>query len=128
MRKSHADPAGLAGAADLIVGMELAYPPFEMTDTQGNPAGVSVDLANALGEYLHRKVVIQNIRFDGLIPELKVGKIDLIISSMTATPERAQAIDFSEPYLKTGLCLAGPRQTPPSNPSSRPTMPVRRSS
>jgi len=91
--------------ADLVVGMELAYPPFEMTDTQGNPSGVSVDLANALGEYLHRKVVIQNIRFDGLIPELKTSKIDLIISSMTATPERAQAIDFSDPYLKTGLCL-----------------------
>jgi polar amino acid transport system substrate-binding protein len=90
---------------ELIVGMELAYPPFEMTDTQGNPAGVSVDLANALGDYLHRKVVIQNIRFDGLIPELKTGKIDLIISSMTATAERAQSIDFSEPYLKTGLCL-----------------------
>jgi polar amino acid transport system substrate-binding protein len=90
---------------ELIVGMELAYPPFEMTDTQGNPAGVSVDLANALGEYLHRKVVIQNIRFDGLIPELKTGKIDLIISSMTATAEREQSIDFSEPYLKTGLCL-----------------------
>lgn len=91
--------------SELIVGMELAYPPFEMADTQGNPSGVSVDLANALGEYLHRKVVIQNIRFDGLIPELKVGKIDLIISSMTETPERAQAIDFSDPYLKTGLCL-----------------------
>lgn len=90
---------------ELIVGMELAYPPFEMTDPQGKPAGVSVDLANALGEYLHRKVVIQNIRFDGLIPELKSGKIDLIISSMTSTAERAQSIDFSEPYLKTGLCL-----------------------
>ena len=92
-------------APDLVVGMELAYPPFEMTDTQGNPSGVSVDLAKALGEYLQRKVVIQNIRFDGLIPELKSGKIDIIISSMTATPERAQAIDFSDSYLKTGLCL-----------------------
>jgi len=90
---------------ELIIGMELAYPPFEMTDTQGNPAGVSVDLANALGEYLHRKVVIRNIPFNGLIPELKTGKIDLVISSMTATPERAQSIDFSDPYLKTGLCL-----------------------
>jgi polar amino acid transport system substrate-binding protein len=90
---------------ELIVGMELAYPPFEMTDTHGNPAGVSVDLANALGQYLHRKVVIQNIRFDGLIPDLKTGKIDLIISSMTATPDRADSIDFSDPYLKTGLCL-----------------------
>lgn len=91
--------------AELVVGMELSYPPFEMTDTQGNPTGVSVDLARALGASLHRKTVIRNIRFDGLIPELKTGKIDLIVSSMTANAERAQSIDFSEPYLKTGLCL-----------------------
>ncbi|MDB6122816.1 MAG: amino acid transporter substrate-binding protein [Pedosphaera sp.] len=89
----------------LIVGMELAYPPFEMTDEQGKPNGISVDLAMALGKYLGREVEIQNTKFDGLIPALKTGKIDLIISSMTATPERAQSIDFSDPYLKTGLCL-----------------------
>lgn len=92
-------------ANQLTVGMELAYPPFEMTDANGKPAGVSVDLAMALGESLGRKTVIENIPFDGLIPALKTGKIDLIISSMTKTEERAQSIDFSEPYLKTGLCL-----------------------
>lgn len=90
---------------ELIVGMELAYPPFEMTDPQSRPAGVSVDLAHALGDYLHRPVVIENIPFAGLIPALKTGKIDLIISSMTATPERTKSIDFSDSYLKTGLCL-----------------------
>jgi polar amino acid transport system substrate-binding protein len=93
------------GADRLIVGMELAYPPFEMRDASGQPAGVSVDLANALGAALGQPVEIQNLPFAGLIPALKTGKIDLIISSMTSTPERAQTIDFSEPYLKTGLCL-----------------------
>ena len=93
------------GANQLTVGMELSYPPFEMTDEQGQPKGVSVDLAHALGEALNRNVVIQNIPFDGLIPALKTGKIDLIISSMTSTPERAKSIAFSDPYLKTGLCL-----------------------
>lgn len=89
----------------LVVGMELAYPPFEMSDEKGRPAGISVDLANALGEHLGKPVTIENIPFDGLIPSLKTGKIDLIISSMTATPERAQSIGFSEPYLTTGLAL-----------------------
>lgn len=92
--------------------MELAYPPFEMTDEQGQPAGVSVDLARALGDHLHREVEIENIAFDGLIPALKTGKIDLIISSMTATPERGQSIDFSEPYLRTGLCLLVRKDSP----------------
>lgn len=89
----------------LIVGMELAYPPFEMTDGKGKPIGVSVDLANALGARLNRPVEIQNLPFDGLIPSLKTGRIHLIISSMTANSERAKAIDFSDPYLATGLCL-----------------------
>jgi len=92
-------------AKPLVVGMELAYPPFEMTDTAGKPTGVSVDIANALGKSLARPVVIQNMAFDGLIPALKAGKVDLVISSMTATAERAQSIDFSDPYVATGLCL-----------------------
>ena len=96
----------------LIIGMELAYPPFEMADPQGNPTGISVDLSRALGVALKRNVEIRNLPFDGLIPSLKTGKIDLIISSMTATPERARAIDFSEPYLKTGLCLLLAKDSP----------------
>ena len=84
------------------------------------PSGVSVDLANALGESLHRKVVIRNIRFDGLIPELKTGGVDLIISSMTATPKRAEEIDFSDPYLRTGLCLlVGAKSGIPVNRATR---------
>jgi polar amino acid transport system substrate-binding protein len=100
----------LAGCAPkskstLVVGMELNYPPFEMIDPQGRPAGISVEMANELGKFIEKDVQIQNIPFDGLIPALKTGKIDLIISSMTETPQRAQSIDFSEPYLRTGLCL-----------------------
>ena len=98
--------ASAAKAADpLRVGMELSYPPFEMTDRQGRPDGVSVRLAEALGKHLGRPVVIDNIAFDGLIPALKAKHVDCVISSMTATPERAKSIAFSEPYLKTGLAL-----------------------
>jgi polar amino acid transport system substrate-binding protein len=99
----------LVHAADetrpLIVGMELAYPPFEMTDQSGKPSGVSVDLATDLAKSLGRPVVIQNTAFDGLIPALKTGKVDIVISSMTATAEREKSIDFSDPYVSTGLCL-----------------------
>jgi polar amino acid transport system substrate-binding protein len=103
--------AGPAPAA-LTVGMELAYPPFEMQDPQGNPAGVSVDMAKALGEYLHVPVTIENMQFAGLIPALKTGRIDLIISSMTDTPEREQSIDFSNAYVNTGLCLLVKKDSP----------------
>jgi polar amino acid transport system substrate-binding protein len=100
------------GSQPLHVGMELSYPPFEMTDTGGKPTGVSVRLAEALGEYLGREVVIENIAFDGLIPALRTGTIDCIISSMTATAERARSIAFSEPYLTTGLTLLVGKDSP----------------
>jgi len=97
--------ASVTAAEPLRVGMDMSYPPFEMRDPQGQPAGVSVDLARMIGEKLGRPVEFQNLPFEGLIPSLKTGRVDMILSSMTATPERAVAVDFSDPYLKTGLCL-----------------------
>jgi len=89
----------------LIVGMEMSYPPFEMTDESGNPIGISVDLAKEIGKKLDKEVQLVNMSFDGLIPALKSKKIDIILSSMTATEERAKTISFSDSYLKTGLCI-----------------------
>jgi polar amino acid transport system substrate-binding protein len=90
---------------DLIVGMEMSFPPFEMLDATGQPAGISVDMARAMGQYLKRPVRFENIPFDGLIPSLKTGKIDVIISSLTMTEDRKRSIDFSDPYLKMGLAI-----------------------
>lgn len=95
----------LNAATPIKVGMELAYPPFEMTDKAGKPDGISVGIANALGEYLKRPVQIENMSFDGLIPALKTGSVDLVISSLTVNDERKKSIDFSSPYVKTGLAL-----------------------
>lgn len=93
------------GEKPLTVGMDLSYPPFEMIDASGKPTGLSVDIAQALAADLGRPLKIENIPFVGLIPSLQSGKIDCVISSMTATEERSQSIAFSEPYLKTGLAL-----------------------
>lgn len=102
-----------SGAKDeLVVGMELAYPPFETTDESGNPAGISVDMAYALGEYLGRPVRIENMAFSGLIPALTTGKIDLILSSMTITEERAKTVNFSDPYAKAQLSLLVYKDSP----------------
>ena len=89
----------------LVVAMELQYPPFEMIDNDGKPTGISVDIANSLGKYLNREVVIKNTSWTGLIPSLQTGKADIIISSMTITDERSKVIDFSVPYIRAGLSL-----------------------
>jgi len=87
----------------LRVGMDLSYPPFEMINEHGEPDGISVAMARALSNELHRPLQIENIPFIGLLPSLQTGKIDLIISSMTDTPERRKSIAFSDPYLTIGL-------------------------
>ncbi|MDW7656932.1 MAG: transporter substrate-binding domain-containing protein [Bacillota bacterium] len=96
----------------LVVGMELAYPPFEMTDDQNNPTGISIDFAKALGEELGREIVIENMAWAGLIPSLETGKIDLIISSMTITEDRKKQVDFSDPYAMANLALLINKDSP----------------
>jgi len=93
------------GQKPLVVGMELAYPPFETTDKYGNPSGFSVDMATDLGEYLGRKVVIENMAYGGLIPALRTEKIDIILSSMSITDRRKRSINFSIPYAKSNLAI-----------------------
>ena len=95
--------ASAADPAPLRVGMDLSYPPFETIGPDGQPAGVSVELGQALADHLGRPLIIENIPFTGLIPALKSGKIDVIVSSMTSSPERAKTVTFSDPYLTTGL-------------------------
>jgi polar amino acid transport system substrate-binding protein len=91
---------------ELVVGMDLSYPPFETIQPNGVPTGISVEIAQHLGAYLDRPVRIENIPFIGLIPSLRTNKVDLVISSMTDTPERRKSIAFSDPYLTIGLaCL-----------------------
>ena len=89
----------------LVVAMELAYPPFEMKDEAGEPAGVSVDLMKAFGEYVGREVKIENTAWDGLIPSLQTGTADLVISSMTIRPDREEQVDFSDPYANALLAV-----------------------
>jgi polar amino acid transport system substrate-binding protein len=96
----------------LVVGMDLGYPPFEMIDNSGQPAGVSVDLATDLAKSLGRPLRIENIPFVGLVPALKTGRVDLVISSMTDTPERRESIAFSEPYVTIGLALLAGKNSP----------------
>lgn len=89
----------------LVVAMELAYPPFETKDTDGNPTGVSADFCKAFGEAIGREVVIENTAWDGLIPSLQTGKADMVMSSMTITEERKESVDFSDPYANALLAI-----------------------
>ncbi|WP_440995330.1 ABC transporter substrate-binding protein [Arhodomonas sp. SL1] len=93
-----------AQAADNIrIATEGAYPPFNFIDESGEVKGFDVDIANALCEEMGAdcELVIQD--WDGIIPGLVAGKYDAIIASMSITPERQEAVTFSERYYSNKL-------------------------
>ena len=83
----------------LTVGMDLRWAPFETKDLADNPSGISVDLAYELGRYLDVKVEIVDLEFGSLIAALSTREIDVILASMSITEERAETINFSDPYF-----------------------------
>ncbi len=82
----------------LIVGTSADYPPFESMEGT-NFVGYDMDLMREVGKKMGMEVEFQNISFDGLIPALQSGKINAIISAMSANDERRKQVDFTEPYF-----------------------------
>ncbi|MGC9469026.1 MAG: ABC transporter substrate-binding protein [Anaerolineae bacterium] len=88
-----------AGDQTLVVGTSADYPPYEYVDEDGNYAGFDIELMEEIGKRLGREIEWQDIAFDGLIGSLQSDKIDAIIAAMSATPEREEQVDFTDPYF-----------------------------
>ena len=90
----------------LTVGMEIGYPPMEYMDETGlNPMGFDVDIANALGELLGLEVELVNTAWDGIFAGLDKDQYDMIISSVSITPDRQAAYELTEPYVSNQLVI-----------------------
>lgn len=90
----------VAADAQLKLGIEAAYPPFASKTADGQIVGFDYDIGNALCAEMKVQCVWKENEFDGLIPSLKVKKVDAIISSMSITPERIKSVDFSDRYYR----------------------------
>ncbi|MBO8577925.1 ABC transporter permease subunit [Staphylococcus aureus] len=89
---------------ELRVGLSADYAPMEFEHTVNGKteyAGVDIDLAKKIAKDSNLKLKIVNMSFDSLLGALKTGKIDIIISGMTSTPERKKQVDFSDSYMMT---------------------------
>lgn len=90
----------------LTVGMEIGYPPMEYMDESGlNPMGFDVDLSYALGELLGLEVELVNTAWDGIFAGLDKAQYDVVISSVSITPERQAAYELTEPYVSNQLVI-----------------------
>jgi arginine/ornithine transport system substrate-binding protein len=93
--------AGAAQAQDVRIAFDVPYEPFEYKDENGNLTGFEVELAEAMCEEMGANCEFVIQAWDGMIPGLMARKFDLIMSSMSITPERAEQVNFSEPYYNT---------------------------
>ena len=87
------------------VGTEPGFPPFESMNGS-EFEGFDIDLMNAIGEKAGKTIEFSSLPFDSLIAALQGGSINAAISGMTITPERQEAVDFSDPYFEAGLAIA----------------------
>ncbi len=88
-------------AGVLVVGTSADYPPFEFHKQQNGQdkiMGADVEIAEQVAKKIGVKIQWQDMDFDGLLPALQAGKIDMIIAGMIDTPEREKAVDFSHKY------------------------------
>jgi polar amino acid transport system substrate-binding protein len=117
-------PERIRTAREIRVGSDVSYAPVEFYDAfapdvlerpVGEPEpqvrGIDPDLASELGRKLGVRFTFVNTAFDQLIPSLQARQFDVIISSMTATPERAREISFLE-YFQAGTSILVRRGNP----------------
>jgi polar amino acid transport system substrate-binding protein len=95
-------------AQDVKIGIAAeAYPPFASPDAAGNWVGWEVDFINAVCKSAALNCVITPVAWDGIIPSLTSGQIDVIMASMSITAERMETIDFSDKYYNTPTVIIG---------------------
>ncbi len=97
-----------ADERNLRIAFDVPYEPFEYKDENGDLTGFEVDLAAAMCEEMKADCEFVIQAWDGMIPGLLARKFDLIMSSMSITPERAERVLFSEPYYNTPGGWFGP--------------------
>ena len=92
-----------AMAETLKMGIEAAYPPFNNKDASGNVVGFDKEIGDALCAKMKVECTVVTSDWDGIIPALNAKKFDFLISSMSITDERKQAVDFTDPYYSNKL-------------------------
>jgi len=100
------EEAGATATASYVVGIDGEYPPYSFIDANGDAQGFDVESIKWIAEQQGFDVTIQPVAWDGIITALLAGKIDMVYSGMTITPERAEVVTFSVPYWQVNQSVA----------------------
>ena len=100
------DQTGTEEKTDYTVGIDAAYPPFSGIDSNGDATGFDVESMKWIAENQGLDVTFEAIAWDGIIPALQAGHIDMVYAGMTITDERREKVNFSIPYWTVNQMVA----------------------
>ena len=95
----------IKSAGVLKVGTEAQYAPYEFKDADAKIVGADIALAQKIADDLGVKLEVVDMKFEGIIPAVQSGQVDLGIAAFSNTPERAKEVDFSNIYDKSEQML-----------------------
>ncbi len=102
--------AGTASAETLRVVTDPSFVPFEMMDQEtGEMIGFDMDIIAEVAKRAGFEYDLNTMDFNGIIPALQTGNVDIAIAGMTITEAREEIVDFSNPYYDSGLRLLVPK-------------------
>ncbi|MBC7184400.1 MAG: transporter substrate-binding domain-containing protein [Marinobacter sp.] len=98
--------AGTASAQTLKVVTDPSFVPFEMMDQEtGKMVGFDMEIIREVADRAGFDIDLNTMDFNGIIPALQAGNVDIAIAGITITDEREEIVDFSNPYYDSGLRL-----------------------
>ena len=90
---------------------EATFPPYEFR--QGKEVvGIDVEICKAVAKELGKTLAIEDVEFDSVIPSLIAGKAELAAAGITVTEDRKMKVDFSHPYVRTGIVFIFAKDKP----------------
>ena len=105
---------GGSGSNTLKMITEATFPPYEFLRGQ-EIVGIDVEICRAVAEKLGKEFQAETVDFDSVIPAVISGKADLAAAGITITEDRRKNVDFSIPYVKTGIVVISKKSNPFTN-------------
>lgn len=104
-------PAEPAAPGTIRMITEATFPPYEFR--QGTDVvGIDVEICKAIAKELGKELAVEDVEFDSVLPSLIAGKAELAAAGITVTEDRKMMVDFSHPYVRTGIVFVFAKAAP----------------
>jgi len=103
---AHADDLPDLGGKEIVIASENTYPPLQFVDpATGDAIGWEYDALAEIAKRLNARITYENVSWDAMIPAVSAGEYDLAINGITIRADRAEQVDFSDPYMRSEMFM-----------------------